>query len=169
MRSGSSRLANLGQMFFCPLVAGELERRGSRIGGAASSCSPTRAPARSTRSGAAAGPSRLACTAPGTGGAPAPRGSSISAVHIERTEHPGPLSDVSSGQRQSVVRDRIELSTFPFQVNRAKRCAELQKRTSLTSETALGERCSVHASRAQCTPSTRQDGVHPGPARPSLA
>ena len=44
-----------------------------------------------------------------------------------------------------------------FQVNRAKRCANLQKRTSLTSGTALGGRCNVHASRTQNTPSTRQD------------
>ena len=38
-----------------------------------------------------------------------------------------------------------------FQVNRAKRYADLQKRTSLTSETALGGRCSIHASRTQYT------------------
>ena len=30
-----------------------------------------------------------------------------------------------------------------FQVNRAKRCADLRKRMSLTSGTALGGRCSV--------------------------
>jgi hypothetical protein len=34
-----------------------------------------------------------------------------------------------------------------FQVNRAKRCADLRKRTSLTSETALGGRCNIYASR----------------------
>ena len=44
-----------------------------------------------------------------------------------------------------------------FQVNHAKRYADLQKRTSPTSETALGGRCKIHASRTQCTPSTRQD------------
>ena len=46
-----------------------------------------------------------------------------------------------------------------FQVNRAKRCADLQKRTSLTSGTALGGRCSVNANRGQYTPSTRQDNT----------
>ena len=44
-----------------------------------------------------------------------------------------------------------------FQVNRAKRCARPARRTSLTSGTALGGRCNVHASRTQNTPSTRQD------------
>jgi hypothetical protein len=52
-------------------------------------------------------------------------GSSISAVNIERTEHPGPLSDVSAGQRQSVVRDRIELSTFRFSGGRSYRLSYL--------------------------------------------
>jgi hypothetical protein len=37
------------------------------------------------------------------------------------------------------------------------RYADLQKRTSLTSETALGGRCNIHASKTQYTPSTRQD------------
>src|SRR6185437_3082020 len=36
-----------------------------------------------------------------------------------------------------------------FQVNRAKRYADLRKRTSPTSETALGGRCEIHASRHQ--------------------
>ena len=36
-----------------------------------------------------------------------------------------------------------------FQVNRAKRYADLRKRTSLTSETALGGRCEIYASRVQ--------------------
>jgi hypothetical protein len=40
--------------------------------------------------------------------------SSISAVRIERTVHPVPQGDVSAGQRDCVVRDRIELSTFRF-------------------------------------------------------
>jgi hypothetical protein len=48
-----------------------------------------------------------------------------------------------------------------FQVNRAKRYADLQKRTSLTSETALGGRCKIYASRIRCTPSTRQDSDPP--------
>jgi len=34
-------------------------------------------------------------------------------------------------------------------VNRAKRCADLRKRTSLTSGTALGGRCNVHANRVR--------------------
>ena len=42
------------------------------------------------------------------------QGSSISAVHFERTAHPGPLGGVSADQRRCVVRDRIELSTFRF-------------------------------------------------------
>jgi hypothetical protein len=46
-----------------------------------------------------------------------------------------------------------------FQVNRAKRCADLQKRTSLTSGTALGGRCEIDASRVRHTPSTRQYSV----------
>jgi hypothetical protein len=36
-----------------------------------------------------------------------------------------------------------------FQVNHAKRYADLEKRTSLTSGTALGGRCSNDASRTQ--------------------
>jgi HD superfamily phosphohydrolase len=40
------------------------------------------------------------------------QGSSISAVRIERTAHPVPSGDVSADQRDYVVRDRIELSTF---------------------------------------------------------
>jgi hypothetical protein len=47
-----------------------------------------------------------------------------------------------------------------FQVNHAKRCADLQERTSLTSGTALGGRCSVHASRTQYT---RPQGRTPTP------
>ena len=41
-------------------------------------------------------------------------GSSISAVHFERTEHPGPLSDVSADQRRCVVRGGVEPPTFRF-------------------------------------------------------
>ena len=44
-----------------------------------------------------------------------------------------------------------------FQVNRAKRCADLGKRTSMTSRITLGGRCGIDVSRAQYTPSTRQD------------
>jgi hypothetical protein len=43
-----------------------------------------------------------------------------------------------------------------FRSNRAERCADLRKRTSLTSETALGGRCKCHASRTQYSPSIRQ-------------
>jgi len=53
-----------------------------------------------------------------------------------------------------------------FQVNRAKRYADLQKRTSLTSGTALGGRCNVYASSAQYTPSTRQDSAPTQDHRP---
>ena len=36
-----------------------------------------------------------------------------------------------------------------FQVNRVMRCADLRKRTSPTSETALGGRCYTHGSRGR--------------------
>jgi hypothetical protein len=49
----------------------------------------------------------------------------------------------------SVVVRGLSRRPFAFQVNRSKRCADLRKRTSLTSGTALGGRCSVHASRTQ--------------------
>ena len=42
------------------------------------------------------------------------QGSSISAVHIERTDHPGPLSDVPAGQRGCVVKGGVEPPTFRF-------------------------------------------------------
>src|SRR3984893_944204 len=48
-----------------------------------------------------------------------------------------------------------------FQVNRAKRCADLRKRTSLTSGTALGGRCNVHANRVRYAMSTRQTAPNP--------
>ena len=38
----------------------------------------------------------------------------MSAVRMERTPHPVPRGGVSAGQRDYVVRDRIELSTFRF-------------------------------------------------------
>jgi len=41
-----------------------------------------------------------------------------------------------------------------FRVNRAKRCANLPKRTSLISGTALGGRCSVYANRVRYARST---------------
>jgi hypothetical protein len=40
-------------------------------------------------------------------------------VHIERTEHPGPLSDVSADQRRSVVRGGVEPPTFRFSGGRS--------------------------------------------------
>jgi hypothetical protein len=64
---------------------------------------------------------------------------------------------VSTDQRGCVVRDRIELSTFRFQVNRAKRCADLRKRTSPTSGTALGGKGNIDASRTQHAPSNKRD------------
>jgi hypothetical protein len=50
-----------------------------------------------------------------------------------------------------------------FQVNRAKRCADLRKRTSPTSETAQGGRCKIHASNVCYSLSTRQDSALPEP------
>jgi len=87
------------------------------------------------------------------------KGSSISAVHFQRSAHPRsarefPLvrgcvwSGAGSNRRPSA-----------FQVNRAKRCTDLRKRMSLTSGTTLGGRCSINASRTQYTPSTRQDSA----------
>jgi hypothetical protein len=52
-----------------------------------------------------------------------------------------------------------------FQVNRAKRCADLRKRTSLTSGTALGGRCRIHASRVRHALFVRQAGRLLPPAR----
>jgi hypothetical protein len=49
-------------------------------------------------------------------------GSSISAVHIERTAHPVPTGRVSADQRHYVVRDRIERSTFRFRAG-SQACA----------------------------------------------
>jgi hypothetical protein len=82
------------------------------------------------------------------------KGSSISAVHFQRSAHPRsarefPLvrgcvwSGAGSNRRPSA-----------FQVNRAKRYADLRKRTSLTSGTALGGRCNVHANRGRYAWST---------------
>src|SRR5215831_15983076 len=51
-----------------------------------------------------------------------------------------------------VVRGGVEPPTFRFQVNSAKRYADLQKRTSPTSETALGGRCDIHASSGRYAP-----------------
>jgi hypothetical protein len=56
-----------------------------------------------------------------------------------------------------------------FQVNRAKRCADLRKRTSLTSGTALGGRCNFYASRAGFALSTRHDGSSKGVVTPESA
>jgi hypothetical protein len=47
------------------------------------------------------------------------------------------------------------------QVNRAKRYTDLQKRTSLTSETVLGGRCELGASSLRYRLSTRQDSNLP--------
>lgn len=48
-----------------------------------------------------------------------------------------------------VVRGGVERRPSAFQDNRAKRYADLRKRTSLTSETALGGRCEIYASKVQ--------------------
>jgi hypothetical protein len=61
------------------------------------------------------------------------------------------LSDSVGGQGQ------VNRRPSAFQVNRAERCADLRKRTSPTSETALGGRCNFHASRVRYAPSIRQD------------
>src|SRR5271163_4955810 len=53
------------------------------------------------------------------------QGSSISAVRIERTAHPVPSGGVSADQRDCVVRDRIELSTFRFSGGRSYRLSYL--------------------------------------------
>jgi hypothetical protein len=50
-----------------------------------------------------------------------------------------------------------------FQVNRAKRYADLRKRTSPTSETALGGRCTIHASKTGHAPSTSCTAPLPEP------
>jgi hypothetical protein len=82
----------------------------------------------------------------------------MSTVHVEHWAYYG-----------SVYAPRIPSGVFPlfrdwmwsgagsnrrpsaFQVNRAKRCADLRKRTSLGSGTALGGRCNFDASRTRCT------------------
>jgi hypothetical protein len=46
-----------------------------------------------------------------------------------------------------VVRAGSNRRPSAFQVNDAMRCADLRKRMSLTTGTALGGRCNVHASR----------------------
>jgi hypothetical protein len=82
---------------------------------------------------------------------PSLSGSSVSAVRCERPAHRG--SGVSPGAFP-LVRGCLwsgagsNRRPSAFQVNRAKRCADLRKRTSLTSGTALGGRCTTHDSRA---------------------
>ena len=49
----------------------------------------------------------------------------MSAVHIERTGHSGPLSDVSTGQRRNVVRGGVEPPTFRFSGGRSYRLSYL--------------------------------------------
>jgi hypothetical protein len=77
------------------------------------------------------------------------RGSSISAVHIERTAHP--FCQVTFPQIREAVWSGAGSNRRPsaFQVNHAKRYADLQKRTSLTSENALGGRCEIDANTAR--------------------
>ena len=53
------------------------------------------------------------------------QGSSISAVRIERAPHLVPQGGISADQRRSVVRDRIELSTFRFSGGRSYRLSYL--------------------------------------------
>jgi hypothetical protein len=91
------------------------------------------------------------------------QGSSISAVRIERTAHP--VRQVAFLQIKEDLWSGAGSNRRPsaFQVNRAKRCADLRKRTSLTSGTALGGRCTTHASRApeQYAGSERDDWRSP--------
>jgi hypothetical protein len=72
-------------------------------------------------------------------------------------QRPAPSDNPQPPAKFSEQRDRP--GEKAFQINRAKRCADLRKRTSLTSGTALGGRCSVNANRVQYTPSTRQDNT----------
>ena len=81
-------------------------------------------------------------------------GSSISAVRTERTAHPGPLGRVSARQGDLEPVSGFEPLTVRLQGHRAKRCADLRKRKSLTSETALGGRCVFDANRVRCALST---------------
>jgi hypothetical protein len=90
------------------------------------------------------GPAAVSAARP-RGAGLATRASSISAVHIERTTHPVSQGDVSARQRDYLVREGSNCRPSAFQVNRAKRCANLQKRTSLTSGTTLGGRCENNA------------------------
>ncbi len=106
------------------------------------------------------------------------RGSLASAVHIRRTARsvylkafPQIRDDVWSGAGSN-------RRPSAFQVNRAERCADLRKRTSLTSGTALGGRCKIHASRTQYTrppgktatpPESRAEVGVRGPSRTNRA
>ena len=62
----------------------------------------------------------------------------VSTVHRRKFAGDSEWSGAGSNRRPSA-----------FQVNRAKRCTDLQKRTPPTSRTALGGRCVIHASRQQ--------------------
>jgi hypothetical protein len=73
-------------------------------------------------------------------------------------QRPAPARNPQPRAKFSGHRDRH--GEKAFQVNSAKRYADLQKRTSPTSETALGGRCKIHASRTRFALSTRQ-GNHP--------
>src|SRR5579859_4957276 len=72
----------------------------------------------------------------------------MSAVHSSdrRTRVPTSVFPLVRGDMWSGTGSNCRPSAF--QVNRAKRYADLRKRTSPTSETALGGRCNMHASRA---------------------
>jgi hypothetical protein len=77
--------------------------------------------------------------------------------HIERTEHPGPLSDVSADQRRSVARDRIELVTFRFSGQPRQALCRPAKADVTGKRTALGGKCRIKANRGRCAQS-RQAG-----------
>jgi hypothetical protein len=98
------------------------------------------------------------------------QGSSISAVRIERTAHR--FRQATFPQIRDTVWSGTGSNCRPsaFQVNRAKRCADLRKRTLLTSGSALGGRCESYGNRTRYIPSIRQDSdPTQSPPRPPLA
>jgi hypothetical protein len=90
------------------------------------------------------------------------QGSSMSAARMERTAHRVPLGDVSQIREAVWSGTGSNCRPSAFQVNRAKRCADLRKRTSLTSKTALGGRCKLYANRAYIPLYTPAESTPPG-------
>jgi hypothetical protein len=72
---------------------------------------------------------------------------------------PGPLGRVFADQRSFVVRDRIELSIFRFQLNHAKRCG--RAKTDVADERNRARRKVQNLRQQdQYTPSIRRDSDH---------